>query len=109
LNGPNWKYIDRNDESIVPNRWNFNNPNVNPCLSEWFGITCNSACVSTTPSTVICTVEKLILDAQHLNGTLPETIANLTNLVELSIAENLIVGQIHRDCHIKQSDSLRSE
>jgi Leucine-rich repeat (LRR) protein len=96
LQGNNWRWRAPDDEHPVP--WNFNVQNPNPCVQNWFGITCNNECVNTISSSssgsILCTVEQLVLNGQHLNGTIPETISNLTNLVYLSVDQNYIHGPL---------------
>ncbi len=118
--GPNWKWInvtaiDFNNTVIpldnvgVP--WNFSNPDVNPCLANWEGITCNRQCTTSPPplEKPFCIIEDLILDKHNLNGTLPEALGDLTSLKNLSLSFNPhIYGSIpHRIGNITTLKALR--
>jgi Leucine-rich repeat (LRR) protein len=79
LNGDSWHWTS----STV--RWNFTEPNPNPC-DGWYGITCS--CV------VDCTLTGLDLDAFNLEGTLPDSIYSWTSLTNLQLPYNHIYGSI---------------
>jgi len=68
-NGPNWRYSD-----------GWLNTNT-PC--SWYGITCDFS-----------RVMNISLDYNHLSGSLPPELGNLTNLQSLSLHDNQLSGSI---------------
>ena len=56
-------------------------PQPAPC--PWFGVVCDGG-----------HVVRLILPANHLSGTLPATLGNLTNLTRLRLENNALTGRI---------------
>ncbi len=80
-NGTNWKYTSCNGGV----QWNFTQINVNPCLEQWCGITCNNDQTS---------IQGLVLWSYFLTGTLPTTIDQLIDLEDLELASNQISGTI---------------
>ena len=55
-----------------------------PCISGWFGVTCNSRFA----------VVSLSLNSNNLTGTLPNSIGNLLNLTKLALSGNAFAGSI---------------
>ena len=71
--GPNW---------IVRDRWDFSDPNANPC--SFRGVQCDGS------NHVI----SLRLSNNRLSGTIPSTISQLTFLEELYLGGNQLIGQV---------------
>jgi Leucine-rich repeat (LRR) protein len=82
--GVNWDWL------ITRGIWNFTDGS-NPCDSpHWDGVICNQPAVPGKPRHVI----ELNLEGYRLRGTLPASIANLTNLESLTLVNNRISGTI---------------
>jgi Leucine-rich repeat (LRR) protein len=80
-NGAEWEFGQN-----FGNPWNFSG-DPNPCLDYWEGVTCTSE-----PLGGFLHVEVLYLPSYHLVGSIPNSIANLTQLVNLSLAYNFLSG-----------------
>jgi Leucine-rich repeat (LRR) protein len=80
-NGDNWNWPD------ARNRWNFTAPN--PCIGPWQGISC-----SLIASGGFVHVLQLQLPRYNLAGSLPQSIANLTQLQILNLRTNKLTGSI---------------
>ena len=78
--GSSWTYVN------ISQVWNFNEPNINPCVNEWEGVYCNEDCSSDVNSS--CIVTSIILDENGMSGTLPNEFFVLINLNELSLSSN---------------------
>lgn len=76
-NGENWNWQLNEKEYGIP--WNFTQLNPNPCTQDWQGITCDS---------MNCHVISLQLSDYHLEGILPSTLSELSELQILLISEN---------------------
>ena len=79
--------------------WNFVIPQENPCsiTTPWQGITCSSGCYldNTTTNTLPCNIISINLQELNLQGTLPQSIGNLSSLQSLTIRDNgALVGSI---------------
>jgi Leucine-rich repeat (LRR) protein len=68
--------------------WNFTQ-DANPCVDQWQGLSCTA--VLTDGFIHIATVW---LNAHNLQGPIPNTIANLAELQNLTLAENYLTGTI---------------
>jgi Leucine-rich repeat (LRR) protein len=68
----------------IGNKWNFSDPNVNPCTDDWQGVVCNYS-----PGFGYG-IQGLQLSVHNLTGTVPETILQLQNLTNLQLAYNAI-------------------
>lgn len=84
-NGPYWSWY--NTSTSVP--WNVTDPNANPCLDNWQGVTCQ-------PSTGFGpkVVAELKLSSHNISGPLPSSIGNLNNLTILDLGKNNFTGLI---------------
>lgn len=82
--GQNWTWTSSG------NHWNFTNLDANlncPCTDEWQGLNC-------TISATDCHVQNINLPYFNLNGSLADSIGNLTYLTTLILNNNLISGMI---------------
>lgn len=81
--GEHWTW---NGES---GRWNFTDPSVDPCDAEdrWQGIVCTNLTSSRN-------VNIISLGSYNLNGTIPVSIGNFSELVVLGLEYNMLVGEI---------------
>ena len=104
--GKNWDW-----NSEYGSQWNFTAEvpfkEINPCAAKWQGIACN--CVlnnNTYPSNIYrdyyyddsfetpsessanCTIEMVSLSSMNLDGTIPESVGNLTDLISLHLTFN---------------------
>jgi hypothetical protein len=77
-NGPFWVYYPSN--TSFP--WNFSTPDVNPCADLWQGLSCKC--------TDECSVYRLLLHGHNLTGTIPDSIGDLEECVELDLSDNFI-------------------
>ena len=68
-----WKY----PLSEFGNKWNFSDPNVNPCASNWQGLTCRKD-------------QYMDLQSYNLTGFVPSSISNLTQLVGFKVKDKFI-------------------
>ncbi len=80
--GIKWKW---KSVSVYGNIWNFTGTSVNPCGSDWQGVVCD---------TVGSTVVGVYLKEYDLNGTLPSTLSQLTNLQSLDLSINNLHGKL---------------
>jgi LRR receptor-like serine/threonine-protein kinase FLS2 len=80
-NGPSWVYYPSN--TTVP--WNFSNPVANPCADLWQGLTCEC--------TVECKVIRLVLNGHNLTGTIPGSIGDFVECIEINLSDNFIYSQ----------------
>jgi Leucine-rich repeat (LRR) protein len=80
-NGTYWNW---HGEGI---KWNFTEPN--PCVDAWQGVNCTQI-----PSDGFLHVTELILDKYTLAGTIPLSIAQLTQLATLRLSSNELSGTI---------------
>jgi Leucine-rich repeat (LRR) protein len=69
------------------NRWNFTAPN--PCVGPWQGVTC-----SVIASAGFVHVLQLELPRYKLAGTIPQSVANLTQLQVLNLVSNNLRGDV---------------
>ena len=71
--------------------WNFTSDSNNPCssITPWQGVLCTSDC-SDSP----CNVQELFLGKKQLIGPLPHSIGDFSELVGLSMYENMLTGTI---------------
>jgi hypothetical protein len=76
--------------SVVYKHWNFSDPNVNPCTQNWYGI----ACLPYSAPAPYYHISQLLLSSYKLNGTIPCTIAKLSQLAILDFSRNLLHGTI---------------
>ncbi len=83
-NGRYWQWHNISAHSSV---WNFSNPNANPCLDNWQGLTCSCGLK-------ICTVSILYLDHHNLSGHLPDSMENFDTMLILVLRGNNITGSI---------------
>ena len=86
-----WKY----PLSEFGNKWNFSDPNVDPCASSWQGLTCRK-------DQNISVVKYIDLQSYNLTGFVPSSISNLTQLVGFKVKDNFVSGVIPRSfCQCK--------
>eukprot|EP01038_Epipyxis_sp_PR26KG_P012208 gene12208-16353_t len=107
--GPNWVV---SPGSVA---WNFDQASPNPCVQAWFALECifnssqnlyhissiafaNAALHGTLPSSIGVFSELsnlgILYNYEKLNGSIPDTIGNLTKLVNISINYNVISGTL---------------
>lgn len=87
-NGDNWRWPDVSVAPGIP--WNFTQQDPNPCKEKWQGLTCSSKC--DTPECYIVVID---LNKYGLNGTLPNSLGNFTQLLSLEMSNNIdITGTI---------------
>jgi Leucine-rich repeat (LRR) protein len=82
-------WLWREPYSFFGNPWNFTSPTANPCVDSWQGVTCSSLCATSS-----CFVTELFLYLYDLDGTLPSEISLLSQLVNLDLSYNRIMGRI---------------
>lgn len=99
-NGRNWIWKQKS----ASGHWNFTDLQVNPCVSNagssWEGITCDV--VNTTQQLQSSTllhhrlyhISKIKLPSYNLDGSIPESIEYLSNLLHLDLSSNVLVGSI---------------
>jgi Leucine-rich repeat (LRR) protein len=80
MNGMAWSWDGQG------NVWNFSAPY--PCADSWQGVTCSSGVNS------IAHITSIELHYYGLNGTIPASIGNLTELVVLNLSDNQINGTV---------------
>eukprot|EP01036_Dinobryon_divergens_P034245 gene34245-44239_t len=87
-----WKY----PLSVFGNKWNFSDSNVDPCASNWQGLSCTRRqhLSSEQKSTNISVVEFISLESYNLNGYVPSSISNLIHLIGFNVKHNLVGGII---------------
>lgn len=83
-NGRYWQWHNISAHSSV---WNFSNPNANPCLDSWQGLTCSCGLKT-------CKVSILYLDHHNLTGRLPDSMENFDGMLILILRGNNITGSI---------------
>ena len=81
-NGDNWNW--QNSSYGVP--WNFT-ANCNPCAEDWQGISCSHG----SPLHVII----ISLASYNLNGILPASVMNITELTQFDVSNNYLNGKLH--------------
>jgi len=103
--GPNWSISNFFGTGI---RWDFSNPDANPCIEEWHGVRCSldyhvielilhgSNLRGTIPSTIVqlSYIQILHLGNNQLIGSIPSSISSLSNLLELQLSYNQLNGTI---------------
>ena len=94
-NGGGWAW--RYPLSVYGNKWNFSDPDVDPCNSHWQGLTCTN----------FSTVYALSLASYNLNGVVPSSISNLSYLTSFQVKYNTIRGRIPSSlCDCKNLSNL---
>ena len=78
--GVHWNY---GSSSSAGNHWSFDDPAVNPCLEQWYGVHC-----------VGNHIIGLSLADSNLIGIIPESLSRLTMLVYLDLRRNLLIGTV---------------
>lgn len=84
-NGGNW----------ANSNWDTSRVTCYPCTANWEGITC-----SYIPSLSQYKITKIDLSGNNLNGALPASLANLTNLDTLDLSNNNLQGCIPDEFHV---------
>ena len=85
--GAHWNY----GTSSAGNHWSFDNPVVNPCVEQWYGVHC-----------VDNRITGLSLAGINMIGTIPESLSQLTMLGHLDLGDNLLIGTVPATlCQIK--------
>ena len=80
--GEHWNWnVTVTKDKIEGIRWNFSDPDANPCTQNWDGILC-----SCSPSS--CHVQELSLPRHNVTGALPPSLSGLEGLVTLTLATN---------------------
>jgi Leucine-rich repeat (LRR) protein len=69
------------------NKWNFTDPN--PCYDFWQGINCTDS-----PSGGFLHILEIWLDGHYLEGTIPESVVQLTLLSVLSVGSNAVYSPL---------------
>ena len=104
-NGDSWR--------IFGTAWNFTGT-PNPCVDNWWGLSCT--CTTNTSGieypydnygdyvyyyddnvseeSYNCSVQKIFLGFSELEGTIPQSIGNLTALTHLHLEQNNLVGSL---------------
>lgn len=82
--GENWNW---DEQAALGTIWNFSQPDPNPCLQNWQGIVCDCRSIQ-------CHVATLHLSHYGLNGTLPNSLDQLTELNSLVLSINYISSTI---------------
>ena len=83
-NGNEWNW--RNASYGIP--WNFTT-NSNPCTENWQGVTCRLYPSSSTQHVI-----ELSLSDYNLNGTIPTSLINLTELEQFLVSHNYLYGKL---------------
>ena len=83
-NGNEWNW--RNEYLGIP--WNFTD-NSNPCTENWQGVTCRLYPSSSTQHVI-----ELSLSDYNLNGTIPTSLINLTELEQFLVSHNYLYGKL---------------
>ena len=88
-NGDDWIYQDGDQ-----GRWNFTDPDVNPCSSSdlWQGLNCTV--ISSDSSSYYYHISEIILSEYDLRGTIPSNMMNLMQLNSLDLGSNRLSGSI---------------
>jgi hypothetical protein len=82
--GRYWVYDDRVDGTV----WSFPANLSAPCTNRWQGLNCSESSASN------CVIVGLNMDGMNMTGTIPSSIASLTNLRTLDLAANSLLGSI---------------
>ena len=99
-NGHSWKW--KYPLSAFGNIWNFSDPNVDPCSSNWQGLSCTRHQSDQQKSINTSVIEFISLEYYNLNGYIPSSISNLIHLVGFKVKHNLVSGIIPQTfCHCK--------
>ena len=77
--GAHWNY----GSSSVGTHWSFDDPDVNPCVEQWYGVHC-----------VDNRITGLSLAVINMIGTIPESLSQLTMLGHLDLGDNLLIGRV---------------
>jgi Leucine-rich repeat (LRR) protein len=85
-NGDSWTW---HNVTTAGNKWNFSG-DPNPCADTWQGITCSTAPTAAGYLHVL----NLELNDFSLDGTIPPSMGNLTELQQLILSENYLNGSI---------------
>ena len=86
--GAHWNY---GSSSSAGTQWNFDDPEVNPCVEGWYGVHC-----------VDNHITGLSLSGINMIGTIPESLSQLTMLAHLDLGGNLLIGRVPTTlCQIK--------
>lgn len=91
-NGIDWYWRNISEYGTV---WNFTSTGVpvNPCVSPvWQGIACSANC--TLDTSADCHILEISLDEYNLVGSLPESIADISQLQTLIVSHNSIMNTI---------------
>ena len=87
--GAHWNY--GSSSSSAGTHWSFDDPEVNPCAEQWYGVHCMNNCIT-----------GLSLAGINMIGTIPESLSQLTMLVHLDLGDNLLIGTVPATlCQIK--------
>ena len=96
-NGGQWKF--KNNSVFGSSIWKFPANTSDPCTNSWQGVECQlvtstPAITSSSSSLPNCTIDKLMLSAYNLQGSLPSEIGLLTSLTGLDLSENHLTNSI---------------
>jgi Leucine-rich repeat (LRR) protein len=86
-NGSSWEW--KANFTLYGNPWVFTN-NANPCTERWQGLICGVLPNTPTVSNVI----KMVLEAYNLQGRLPASLNQFTQLLYLDLSHNSLTGSL---------------
>jgi Leucine-rich repeat (LRR) protein len=111
--GPNWYNYGT--------RWDFSNPNANPCDEHWYRVTCSvdfhiiglylysSNLRGTIPETIgqLSSLQDLWLFGNHLTSIIPSAMGQLSSILSLLLNSNQLIGSIPETiCQLSSLQSL---
>ncbi len=101
MNGEHWEWDFHLSKST---HWNFTGPQHNPCVEKWQALTCICKNTTTTATleeinnTTDCNIHALLLFQYNLQGSIPASVGNFSNITWIDMSKNTITGEESRLC-----------